>query len=59
MSEAEKESLKEKISEVLNCTGAYTQIQDLLKKVGSEVDNDSDIWNEVEESIVEILTTNE
>ena len=59
MNEELKEILIQNISHILNRTGAYKQIQDELIAKGVDVDHDNPKWNEMEETIVNILTEEE
>ena len=52
-----KEKLKLEISEILNDSGAYSQIKEAVKDIaGIDVDFDSEKWHEIEETLVNILT---
>jgi len=53
MSEEQKEAFKEDLSGVFNQSGMYKHIQDLATThAGKTLSNDSEIWHEIEEMIV-------
>lgn len=51
--EDQKEIAKKEISEVLNATGAYRQIDDIaLVRFDTTIDRDSQFWCDIEDFIV-------
>lgn len=57
MSEETRQELAEKISNVLNGTGAYNQIVEIIEsETGLSIDCDSYAFNEIEETFLRLLT---
>lgn len=56
MNQEQKYKIQEDISEILNDTGAYNQITDIIKrKYNIELDSDSPIFNYIEEAMVDMI----
>ena len=56
MNNEQKQELVEKVSNTLNNTGAYNEIVDIIQKAtGLSVDNDSHVFSEIEEIIVDLI----
>lgn len=59
ITEEQLESTKESISSVLNETGAYTKIQEVVKKeLGVDIGNDDEFWHNIEELILDEIVEN-
>ena len=60
MTEEQKEAFKEDLSDSLNRSGMYKQLKDLaVTHAGKNISNDSEVWHEIEELIIEKLLSAE